>query len=505
MQIFRELAGYSLGRADVVRRAMSKKKHDVMAREREIFLHGLTAPDGTVEVDGCERRGIPATVADAVFNEMSSFASYAFNKSHAAAYATVAYQTAWLKCFYPKEYMAALLTSVLESGKVAGYIGECERMGIHVLPPSVNESALGFAVAGETIRFGLLAVKNLGRGLIQEMIREREANGPYRSFYSFCKRMSSYREFNRRALESLVKCGALDGLGANRRQMLEGAGLVLDWLDDASRRNIDGQIGFFDDPEGGAASEPSLPDIPELPYAERLAMEKEVAGLYMSGHPLQPYAAAYKALRADRTDRILAAAEEATGDYRDGAVVTLLGMVTGVRQKTTKNNATMAYVTLEDLYGALELLVFPKTLTQYGPMLQTGNVVVAAGRLSLREDEEPKLLLDRVSAVSGPEEAAALAPRQGGCAAGPAVRPAAAQGPSPRHGLYLRVASPEDPAYKRACLAIRVFDGSEPLYIRFTDSGKLVRAPQSMCVWPHAVLLEELRRIVGQENVALVK
>ena len=232
---------------------------DVMEREREIFLHGLTDEDGTVVVEGCERRGIPENVAVAVFDDMASFASYAFNKSHAAAYATVSYQTAYLKCFYPREYMAALLTSVFDSGKVAGYIGECDRLHIPVLPPSVNESVSAFTVAGDHIRFGLLAVKNLGRGLITELVKEREENGPFRSFYDFCRRMTLYREFNRRALESLIKCGSLDGLGANRRQMLESSDTVLQILDDQNRRNLAGQLGFFDDPDNAAMGEPVLP------------------------------------------------------------------------------------------------------------------------------------------------------------------------------------------------------------------------------------------------------
>ncbi len=502
MQVFRELAGYSLGRADVVRRAMSKKKHDVMAREREIFLHGLTDETGAVVVEGCDRRGVPEKIADVIFNDMSAFASYAFNKPHAAAYAMVVYQTAYLKCFYPREYMAALLTSVLGSGKVAGYIGECERLGIQVLPPSVNESTAGFTVSGDHIRFGLLAVKNLGGGFIAELTREREENGPYRSFYTFCKRLSPCREFNRRGLDSLIRCGALDGLGANRRQMLEIADRVIDQLDDQNRRNLDGQMGFFDTPGLEGNDEIPLPDVPELPYAELLAMEKEVAGLYLSGHPLAPYAPLYKTLRAARIDRILTSLEEGSGGYADGAQVQLLGMIGAVRTQTTKNGGVMAYVQFEDLYGAMELLVFPQTLSRYGPLVQAGTVVLVQGRLSVREEEEPKLLADRFSEAPDPAAPPPARPENPRAAAAPP--PSAPKPRSSRHGLYLRLPSKDCPAYKRAENLLAIFEGEEPVYIRFTDTGKLVRAPRSLWIWPNAPLLEELCRVLGEENVALV-
>lgn len=494
MQVFRELAGYSLGRADVVRRAMSKKKHDVMEKEREIFLHGLTE-NGQVVVEGCQRRGIPETVANTIFDDMSAFASYAFNKPHAAAYAVVVYQTAYLKCFYPKEYMAALLTSVLGSGKVAGYIGECERLGIRVLPPSVEESAAGFTVAGDHIRFGLLAVKNLGNGFIREILREREENGPFRSFYQFVKRLSPCREFNRRALDSLIRCGALDGLGANRRQMLEAAGPLVDQMEDSNRRSLAGQIGFFDTPGLEEAAEMPLPDVPELPYSERLAMEKEVTGLYLSGHPLTPYAPLYKPLHAARIDRILSSLEEGSGGYTDGAEVRLLGLAGAVRNQTTRSGAAMAYVQFEDLYGSMELIVFPKVLARYAALIQPGAVLLVQGRLSVREEEEPKLLCDRITAAPAPGDPLPAAPPEPASSAGHAARP----------GLYLRLPSKEHPLTKRAENLIAIFDGSTPVYIRFADTGQLVRAPQSLWVSPNEVLLEELKRVVGPENVAFIK
>ncbi|MEE0872143.1 MAG: DNA polymerase III subunit alpha, partial [Ruminococcus sp.] len=288
MQIFRELAGYSLGRADIVRRAMSKKKKDVMEREREIFIHGLTDENGGVIVEGCVRRGIGEAVAREIFAEMESFASYAFNKSHAAAYAAVSYKTAWLKCYYPKEYMAALLSSVLDNqNKLAEYIGECRRLGIEVLPPNVNESGQGFTVSGRNIRYGLLAVKNLGRQFISEIIRERRLK-PYSSLYDFCRRLYG-KNMNSRAIESLIKCGAFDGMGANRRQLLTISKTVLDDAEYEARHRLNGQISIFDLAENKSESrvgEPELPPLEEFSRADLLQMENEIAGMYLSGHPM---------------------------------------------------------------------------------------------------------------------------------------------------------------------------------------------------------------------------
>ncbi len=496
MQIFRELAGYSFGRADLVRRAMAKKKQDVMEQERDIFLHGLTDEHGNVLVDGCERRGVSEKIATAIFDDMSSFASYAFNKSHAAAYATVAYQTAYLKCFYPKEYMAALLTSVLESGKVAGYIGECERMGIRVLPPSVNDSGSGFMVAGEDIRHGLLAIKNLGRGLIAELTAERERGGRFTDFFSFCKRMSGKKDFNRRAVESLIKCGALDHLGHNRREMMLAYEGVLDRLDEDNRRNLEGQLGFFDDPADTTDSSPIIPRQDEFTHSEKLAMEKEVTGLYISGHPLEPYRSTYKALKLTRINRILAAEGERS-DLKDGDTLRLLVLVDSLRTKTTKTHETMAYVTVEDLFGSMEMLVFPKVLARYQALLHEGQAVLLTGRLSVREDEEPKLLCDLVQMPPEPGSVPIEEEK-------PVPIQVESNQPSARHGLYLKVPSKNSAAYKRACLVLDYFSGEEPLYIRFEDTGKLVKASTSMGVWPHEAMLRELRLILGENHVVLV-
>ena len=486
MQIFRDLAGYSLGRADIVRRAMAKKKHDVLEREREVFLHGQQREDGTWEVDGCLRRGVDQQTALELFKEIESFASYAFNKPHAAGYAVVAYQTAYLKCHYPCEYMAALLSSVLgQTGKVAEYIEECGRLGISVLPPHVNYSDTGFTVVGKSIRFGLLAVKNLGRNVIARMVAERRAAGEFTSFYNFCKRMAG-RDLNRRAIESLVKCGALDGLGNNRREMLLAVERVLDSLEADKRRNVEGQMGFFDAPGSAQGGEPPLDKTEDFSAADKLNMEKEVTGMYLSGHPMAAYAGLYQEGGYARIDEILqSAGERETGRYQDGQWVTLLGMVVGVRKKATKNNAQMAFATLEDMYGAITALVFPRVLEKYGSLLYEGAVVAVQGKLSFTEDKAPELVCQSLGKPADPVSVKAPA--------GKPVRP----------GLYLRLSSQKDPRYDKAMRYIAVFDGgATDLYLTFQDTGKLLRAPAKFRVEINRPLLRALKELLGAENVA---
>ena len=486
MQIFRDLAGYSLGRADIVRRAMAKKKHDVLEREREVFLHGQQREDGAWEVDGCLRRGVDQQTALELFKEIESFASYAFNKPHAAGYAVVAYQTAYLKCHYPCEYMAALLSSVLgQTGKVAEYIEECGRLGISVLPPHVNYSDMGFTVVGKSIRFGLLAVKNLGRNVIARMVEERRGGGEFTSFYNFCKRMAG-RDLNRRAIESLVKCGALDGLGNNRREMLLAVERVLDSLEADKRRNVEGQMGFFDAPGSAQGGEPPLEKTEDFSAADKLNMEKEVTGMYLSGHPMAAYAGLYQEGGYARMDEILqSAGERETGRYQDGQWVTLLGMVVGVRKKATKNNAQMAFVSLEDMYGAITALVFPKVLEQYGSLLYEGAGGEVQGKLSFTEDKAPELVCQSLGKPADPVSVKAPA--------GKPVRP----------GLYLRLSSQRDPRYDKAMRYIAVFDGgATDLYLTFQDTGKLLRAPAKFRVEINRPLLRALKELLGAENVA---
>ncbi len=479
MQIFRDLAGYSLGRADIVRRAMSKKKHDVLERERQVFLHGQQGEDGAWEVEGCLRRGVDLATAEELFREIENFASYAFNKSHAACYAIVAYETAYLKCHYPKEYLAALLSSVLGwAGKVAEYTEECR-----VLAPHVNESDMGFAVTEKGIRFGLLAVKNLGRGVIARLVEEREARGPYTSFYNFCRRMAG-KDLNRRAIESLVKCGALDGLGNNRKEMLLAVEHVLEALDSAKRRNIEGQMGFFDNPQAEDGGDPPLTPAEDFSQLDKLTMEKEVTGMYLSGHPMAAFSGHYGKGMYARTDQVLQSAQAGEGEaplYQDGQRVKMLGIITGVRRKNTRSGQTMAFITLEDMYGAIVALVFPKVLEGCGIFLQEGVIVEAAGRLSFQEEKEPELVCME---LSPPPEEGAKPPRPG------------------RQGLYLRIGSQQSPLYRKAMQYLAIFDeGQTEVYLRFVDTGKLVKAPPQYRAFVNQPLLRALEKLLGEENV----
>ena len=401
MQIFRDLAGYSFGRADVVRRAMSKKKHEVMEREREYFIHGLQNEDGTLACAGCVRNGISEEVANSIFDDMRSFASYAFNKSHSVAYAVVAYRTAYLKCHYPTEFMSALLSSVIDdTNKISLYISDIARMQIKVLPPSVNESFVDFRPEGENaIRFGLLAIKNLGKAFIESMIAERENNGKFTGFYDFCERMYG-KDFNKRALESMVKSGALDHLDANRREMLVNIEAVVDNLNSMNRRNVAGQMNLFaiENDTAGESSRMDYQHCDDFPYSLRLQYEKEATGLYLSGHPMAKYARFAMQMHAVRIASLLE--EDALHQtYKDGDRVRILTIVTGIKKKTTKQNTTMAFVSVEDMTASLELLLFPKTYERYYKLLEVGKVLLIEGRLSLREEESTKIIPELIREI----------------------------------------------------------------------------------------------------------
>ena len=363
-------------------------------------------------------------------------------------------------------------------------IEECGRLGISVLPPHVNFSEAGFTVVGKSIRFGLLAVKNLGRGVIARMVEERRGGGEFTSFYNFCKRMAG-RELNRRAIESLIKCGALDNLGNNRREMLLSVESVLDALEADKRRNVEGQMGFFDTPGSSQAGEPPLDKAEDFSAVDKLNMEKEVTGMYLSGHPMSAYAGLYQEGGYARMDEILQSAGEEGGRYQDGQWVTVLGLVTAVRKKATKSSSQMAFVTLEDMYGALTALVFSRPLEQYGSLLYEGSVVEVSGKLSFTEEKEPELVCQ---SMAKPAEPTAVA---GG--SGKQVRP----------GLYLRLESESDPRYRKAMQYIAIFDGgSTQLYLTFRDTGKLLRAPAKYLVDMNRPLLRALQELLGKDNVA---
>ncbi len=490
MQICRELAGYSYGRADIVRRAMSKKKHDVMLRERDSFVNGAVDENGNILCEGAVRRGVPAGVANEIFDEMISFASYAFNKAHAAAYAFVAYRTAWLKCHYPCEFLAALLTSFLDnSGKVAQYINECSRLGIKILPPHVNRSTEAFEVSDGNIHFSLLAVKNLGRGFIRRMVDERTMNGNFKDFYDFCRRMYG-KDFNRRAIESLVKCGAFDGMGANRRQMCAVIDPIIEELDNTKRRNVEGQIGFGDLSSGSAAEPTESKSSFAYPPAEEfspemlLKYEKEVAGMYLSGHPMAQYRELSKALKCAQIGDI--AAEESR--YRDNDRVLLLGLITSAKKKITKSDATMAFLNFEDMTGSIEVIVFPKTLIEKPTMFHEGNILLLHGRVSMREDEDTKVVCEAVEPCpsSVPAEAA-KAPTQ--------------EKKKAARGLFLRFDTASSPQIEYCRKLLNIFDGAVPLYYYFADTKEYKRNPIGQNIDVNDVLLRELRKILGESNV----
>lgn len=494
MQIFRSLAGYSLGRADIVRRAMSKKKKSVMEQERSVFINGLCDEKGNTIVPGCVNRGVPEKTAQEIFAEMESFASYAFNKSHAACYALISYQTAYLKCHYNCPYMAALLSSVLDnSGKVAVYIDECQRHGIEVLPPHVNSSSAGFTVHGSMIRFGLMAVKNLGRGLIDSIVRERQ-NGAFTSFYDFCSRMYG-NELNRRALESLIRCGALDGLNANRRQMIMTGDYYLGIIGEQRGRNLEGQLDLFGmSDEGSAAHEPPLPDMEEFPKSELLEMEKQTAGLYLSGHPLSEYESVIRRIKSDRISDIVS---DDADDYPDGKRVDVIAIISSIKLKTTKNEQRMAFVEIEDKYASIEMIVFPSTLTEYGGLISEGSVLRIFATVSSREDEERKLICQRV-------QTAPRTPSELPESNEPSAQKGISSGKAQRKGLYLRVPDQNSVEYTRARQVTDIFDGATPLYFYFTNEKKLWHVSSSMYVDANPVMVRELKNRLGEQNVVLV-
>ena len=398
MQICRQLAGYSYGRADLVRRAMSKKKADVMEKERNNFIYGKINEDGTTECVGAVANGVPADVANDIFDEMSSFASYAFNKSHAAAYAFVAYQTAYLKCHYPKEYLAALLTSVLDNtDKVIEYISECQAKGIKVLPPDINESMIGFSVSGNCIRFGLLAVKNIGKGTLEKLIAERKL-GKFTSLYDFCKRMLG-KDLNKRAIESFIKCGAFDSFAHNRRQMLFGYDAILDILNEDQRNNLQGQVSLFGGTDTAVTTdEYELPPAKEPTLREMLDMEKEVTGLYLSGHPLDEYVGFYDKYGFTKLSDIIATDSlDASNDRRE---VWIMGVVNSKKVIRTKAGSTMAFIQLEDLTASLEVVVFATVYEKYAKTLENGDIFVIRGEVSVREDEAPKVLCQTIENIA---------------------------------------------------------------------------------------------------------
>ena len=414
MQIVRELAGYSLGRADLVRRAMGKKKLDVMARERKISIYGEVDEKGNVIVPGCVRNGISEEDADRIFDEMAEFAKYAFNKSHAAAYAVVSYRTAYIKAYYPEALLAATLNSFLGNlDKIPMYIDECKNLNIKILKPDINKSSTRFTVDNGKIRFGLGSIKNVGIAVVENIVKEREENGPYTSVTDFCERVQEYG-VNKKCIESLIKAGVFDEFEQTRRTLIESFEGIIDTIQDSAKKAYTGQVSMFDLGESKEESEKHkyvFNELPEYTDKELLSMEKEMLGIYISGHPLEKLKA--EILRQSNIDtvKMKEAAEnlengvnEKALEYKDGQIVKYAGIITSIKKKYTKNNTLMAFVTIEDLYGQAEIIVFENTYTKSSSCLIEENIVLVTGRLSIREDEEPKIVAMNIENLTEKKE-----------------------------------------------------------------------------------------------------
>ena len=475
MQIVRELGGYSLGRADLVRRAMSKKKADVMKQERQNFIYGVVDEDGT-HVDGAVARGVDEKTAAAIFDEMMDFASYAFNKSHAAAYAVVAYQTAWLKCHYPVEFFAALLTSFIDNNsKVTKYIEVVKRLGITMLPPSINKSSRTFSVDDGKIRFGLAAVKNVGGSVVDEITDERRTNGAFAGFTDFCERMVG-RKLNKRVVEGLIKCGAFDEFGLKRSVLMYEYERVIDSALEKAKNVMPGQIDMFGTLTEVALGGDNFDDREEYSEKELLDMEKESIGMYISGHPLD---SVKEAAEKNSTAKIIDIIENEEHKFNIGSQVTLSGIVTKTRDQLTKKGEIMRYAELEDLSGSIEVIIFPKLLRSFDSLLKEGGFVTISGNLDLNDDAPPKLRLESVRPLDTESRKSAR--------------------------LYLRVASKSGDDMRMVKGILSGAGGSIGVVIKFSDSGEVVKAPASMMISRNDGRYERLLDLLGSENVKLVE
>ena len=479
IEIFRSLGGYTMGQADNIRRAISKKKMKVIEAERKVFVYG----DPAQNIPGCIGHGIPEAVAQSIYDEIVDFANYAFNKAHAVCYAIVAYQTAYLKCHYPRQYMAALMTSVLDSAtKIAGYIAECKELGIAVLPPDLNHSEDHFTVEGGAIRFGLGAVKNVGIGLIRTMVKKRQEGGPFKSLEDFIERMGE-GELNKRAVENFIKCGAADCFGNHRSELLAVYDSMMDAIAASRKKNLEGQLGLFGMlEEDDAAAKIPIPKLNEMNKADLLALEKETMGIYISGHPMDDYRECLKNTHVVRIGSLM----DEDSRYEDDQIVSVAGIVQTVKMKTTRNNSMMAYVTVEDDTAAMEMLAFSNVLSQFGGYLKEGAAVVITGRLSLRDDKEPQIVINRARPISDFEQGS--------------PEPAARPSQPPRQGtLYLRLPGEEGKLYPKVRAILNMFPGDSKVVLYFSDTGHR-RGTRALLA---GSMLTELKKILGEGNVVV--
>ncbi|NMF06166.1 DNA polymerase III subunit alpha [Clostridium beijerinckii] len=493
MQAVRDLAGYSMGRSDMVRRAMSKKKHKVMEEERKNFIHGIVENDEVI-VPGCVRNGISEEIANKIFDSMMDFASYAFNKSHAAAYAVVGYQTAYLMKYYPVEMIAAMLNSIMGiSEKVAYYIGIAEELGIQVLPPNINESFSKFTVKENKIRFGLAAIKNVGTNVVESIVKAREEKGKFESLVDFINKMDP-SSINKRAVECLIKAGALDDFDVFRSKMLAVHEKLIDNISSDKRRNIDGQISLFASEEL-KNPEVNYPNIKEFTKRNLLAMEKEMTGLYITGHPLDDYAQSLKMQTTNEISKIFLVQETLDDSLesdmgeinmfnrqdalQDNDRVILGGILASVNQKVTRNNSIMAFLKLEDLTGTIEVIVFPKTLEKVKELCVTDSLVIVKGRLSLKEDEPPKLICESIEPLEKVNTSK----------------------------VYLRVddkVAATILSKKLKELLIKEYIGDTPIYIFESKGKQKFRVPRDRWISLDSDVMNLLRQTLGDENVKVL-
>ena len=521
MQIVRDLGGYSYGRSDLVRRAMSKKKMDVMLEEKQYFIHGKTDDEGNIEIAGCVRNGISEAAAEEIFNDMVSFAQYAFNKSHAAAYAVVAYETGYLKLHYPVEFMAALMTSVMgDVNQIPKYIRNCTEMGIEVMPPCVNKSLKKFSTEKGKIRFGLLGVKNVGENAIEAIIKARNEKGMATNIFSFIEQLD-ISQVNKKAVESLIKAGACDCFNKNRAAMLSVYEGLVESAQNSSKKNLEGQMSLFDfggEELGGLSSINKLPDVTPFSKEIALAMEKEMLGVYITDHPLNEYADKIKEISSLTSEELNRAGEEAEfGNelgIEDGRKAIMAGMVASKKTLITKSNKMMAFIVLEDLYGVSELVVFPNVYEKYANYLQPDSVIAVSGTINFKEDEAPKILADAIMPL---EEASVEELMQAGRKFGkrsmpqgqPAVVTVAPKVESPKdvqpEGM-IKVKIPEhcnvSQTLEQIKFTLKRHSGNAQVLI-YLPEGKILKTDRDLWAEPSVALRNQLIAILGHENVKM--
>ena len=516
MQIVRDLGGYSYGRSDLVRRAMSKKKMDVMLEEKEYFVHGKTDEAGNVEIAGCVRNGISEHAAEEIFNDMVSFAQYAFNKSHAAAYAVVAYETGYLKAHYPVEFMAALMTSVIgDASQISRYIRNCNDMGIEVLPPCVAASEKKFSVENGRIRFGLLGIKNVGEGAIDAIIKARREKGVPRDFFTFIGNLD-ISQVNKKAVESLIKAGACDCLSDNRAAMLSVHEVLVESAQNTLKKNIEGQMSLFQTASETMNTESiggRLPDIAPFPKDIQLAMEKEMLGVYLTDHPLREYADRIASVSTINCDDIAHAEEDAqngaSAALRDGMSCVISGMISGKKTLITKSGKMMAFIDMEDLYGVCEVVVFPNVYERCAAVCETDRVVAVKGTINFKEDEAPKILADEIidideAVTRGFSERRAFRKEASDKQRGTLGQYGKEQQPNPGGIVKLRISANmnEEMTLQQIKTNLARHKGDYEVLI-YLPSGKTLKTDSNLWVQPSPALRNQLVALLGQENVKM--